>query len=93
MAPRRFNPKGEAWLPILETEREGWRLTVLFSNTAQAHERGKTHDWVVIYYADDGPEGQCTVVTASRGLPEGKRVVPGREWECRQYYAQQEKGE
>jgi hypothetical protein len=39
-APRRFNPQRDAWLPILSTERDGWDFTVLFSNTARAHELG-----------------------------------------------------
>ena len=34
IAPRRFNPSAEAWLPILHTERVGWHFPVLFSNTA-----------------------------------------------------------
>ncbi|MEN8159884.1 MAG: helix-hairpin-helix domain-containing protein, partial [Myxococcota bacterium] len=37
IAPRRFNPTGEAWLPVLHTEKDGWSLTALFSNTARAH--------------------------------------------------------
>jgi len=37
IAPRRFNPEGEAWLPILHTERNGRSYTALFSNTARAH--------------------------------------------------------
>jgi hypothetical protein len=61
-------------------------MTVLFSNTARAHELGKTHDWVVIYYQKDGPEAQCTVVTETRGPLKGKRVIRGRERECRQFY-------
>ncbi len=56
-------------------------MTVLFSNTARAHELGKTHDWVVIYYQKDGPEAQCTVVTEFRGPLKGKRVIRGREHE------------
>ena len=31
-------PSGEAWLPVLHTERDGWHFTALFSNTAQAHQ-------------------------------------------------------
>jgi Holliday junction resolvasome RuvABC DNA-binding subunit len=88
IAPRRFNPEGEAWLPIVETEREGWSFTVLFSNTARAHELGTTHDWVVIYYEDGGEEAQCTVVTSNRGQLEGRRVVRGREGECREHYGE-----
>lgn len=90
IAPRRFNPRGEAWLPVLHTEREGWQFTALYSNTARAHELGKTRDWVVIYYERDGRERQATVVTATSGPLQGKRVVRGREAECRRYYAQQE---
>ena len=80
IAPKRFNPEGKAWLPILHAEREGWHFTALFSNTARAHELGRTDDWVVIYfYDDDHQEGQCTVVTETRGPREGERVVRGRE--------------
>jgi hypothetical protein len=86
IAPRRFNPDNEAWLPIMKTERQDWTFTVLFSNTKRAHERDATHDWVVIYYERDGAENQCTVVTSNRGKLEGKRVVRGREEECRQHY-------
>jgi putative hydrolase len=86
LAPRRFNPNNEAWLPVLHTERDGWVMTVLFSNTARAHELGKTHDWVVIYYQKDGPEAQNTVVTETSGALAGKRVIRGRENECRQFY-------
>lgn len=79
IAPRRFNPSGEAWLPVLHTEREGWHFTALFSNTARAHELGTTRDWVVIYFERDGHEDQCTVVTERRGPLAGRRVVRGRE--------------
>jgi hypothetical protein len=79
IAPRRMNPEGEAWLPILHEEREGWHFTVLFSNTPLAHQLGKTRDWVVIYYERDGVEGRATVVTETRGPMRGRRVVRGRE--------------
>lgn len=88
IAPRRFNPSGEAWLPILHAQRDDWHFTVLYSNTARAHDLGRLHDWVVVYFhTDDAPEGQCTVVTERRGGLTGKRVVRGREAECRTYYA------
>jgi DNA polymerase (family 10) len=86
IAPKRFNPQGEAWLPVLHTEKEGWNFTALYSNTARAHELGRTHDWVVIYYERHGHESQATVVTARRGDLEGERVVKGREAECRRFY-------
>lgn len=88
IAPKRFNPQGESWLPIMHTNRQGYDFTILFSNTARAHELGKTHEWVVIYYERNGQEDQATVVTASRGRLEGKRIVRGREAECERYYAQ-----
>jgi Holliday junction resolvasome RuvABC DNA-binding subunit len=82
IAPKRFNPSSEAWLPILHTKRAGWSFTALFSNTAQAHNLGKTGDWVVIYYEKPGvEEDQVTVVTEAQGPLKGKRVVRGRESE------------
>lgn len=86
ITPRRFNPEGAAWLPVMRADRAGWRFTVLYSNTARAHELGKTKDWVVIYYDRDGVEGQATVVTKAQGPLEGRRVVRGRERACRRYY-------
>ena len=83
IAPKRFNPKGEAWLPIWHATRGSWTFTALYSNTALAHELGRTTDWVVIYYQKDTlPEGQCTVVTETHGHMAGQRVVRGREEEC-----------
>lgn len=87
ITPRRFNPERKAWLPILHTERDDWHLTALFSNTARAHELGRTEDWVVIFYERDGNEGQCTIVNETHGLLLGRRVVRGRETECREHYA------
>lgn len=93
IAPKRFNPENEAWLPILNTERKGWDFTALYSNTAQAHELGKTHDWVVIYYDREGqPENQATVVTEMSGPLEGRRVVRGREAETKAYYESRSEG-
>jgi hypothetical protein len=80
VAPRRFNPEGKAWLPILHTSRDGWHFTALFSNTARAHELDRTHDWVIVYFHDnDHREGQRTVVTETHGALHGMRVVRGRE--------------
>jgi hypothetical protein len=87
IAPRRFNPEGKAWLPLMTTQRDGWSFTALFSNTARAHEAGKTDDWVVIYFERAGQEErQRTVVTETKGPLEGKRVVRGREAETRRHY-------
>jgi putative hydrolase len=86
IAPRRFNPTGEAWLAVLHTHRDDREYTALFSNTARAHEYGTTHDWVVIYRDDDHGDGQWTVVTARFGPLKGRRVIRGRERECEEHY-------
>jgi hypothetical protein len=86
IAPRRFNPGRVAWLPILHTMHGDRHYTALFSNTARAHDLGKTREWVVIYVDGGRGERQYTVVTASRGPMQGKRVVRGREVECLALY-------
>jgi len=87
VAPRRFNPEHQAWLPILHTQRGDWHFTALFSNTARAHELERTRDWVVVYfYDDDHREGQHTIVTETHGPLKGHRVVRGRESECAEVY-------
>lgn len=89
IAPRRFNPEGKAWLPVMNVQQDGWRFTALYSNTARAHELSATYDWVVIYYERPGQnEQQATVVTAGSGSLQGKRVVRGREKEMREFYNQ-----
>ncbi len=88
IAPKRFNPTGRAWLPILHRSRREWHFTALYSNTALAHHLGKTHDWVVMYYENHGHEGQCTVVTEYEGPLDTRRVVRGREHECLEWYSQ-----
>ncbi len=85
IAPRRFNPAGEAWLPILHTTRGPRHYTALFSNTAHAHEVGKTRDWVVLYCEELGHERRWTVLTAEFGRLRGHRIVGGREDECRDF--------
>ena len=54
IAPGRFNPAGEAWLPILHASHDGWHFTALYSNSRLAHQLKKTTDWVVIHYQRDG---------------------------------------
>lgn len=93
IAPHRFNPSGEAWLPVLHTQRDDRHYTALFSNSARAHELSRTHDWVVLYFDGHGGERQCTVITAMRGPMQGRRIVRGREAECLQPQAQASNGE
>ncbi len=93
VTPRRFNPEAKPWLPVMHLKKEGWTFKVLYSNTARAHELGKTHDWVVVNYERDAEagqpgsqqkgqqkgqqRGQCTVVTETQGAKRGQRVVRG----------------
>jgi putative hydrolase len=86
IAPRRFNPSRDAWLPILHTRRGNRRYTALFSNTARAHRTGNTRDWVVLYGDNGSGEHRHTVITATFGPLRGRRVVAGREDECRAVY-------
>lgn len=87
IAPRRFNPDGLAWLPVLHANRRGWYFTAMYSNTARAHQLNKSQDWVVIFATHDRePDWQCTVVTETRGALKGLRVVRGREIECERHY-------
>lgn len=87
IAPKRFNPTGLAWLPVMHTQKSGWHFTALYSNTARAHELDRTHDWVVIHAEDQAHrEHSYTVVTEGRGVMKGLRVVRGREIECGQAF-------
>jgi DNA polymerase (family X) len=86
IAPCRFNPSGEAWLPVLHTTRGPRQYTALFSNTARAHGLNKTQDWVVLYYDGASGDRQCTIITSEFGPLQGKRIVRGRENECREHY-------
>lgn len=89
ISPRRFNPGGESWLPVLHTQRGPWHFTALFSNTPRAHDLHRERDWVVLYFHDgDHTQRQHTVVTETRGPLRGRRVVRGLEADCERWYAQ-----
>lgn len=93
VAPRRFNPTAQAWLPILHTDRGQRHYTALFSNTEHAHAMGTTHDWVVMYLEDHnqrGQHGRWTVITSQFGQLKGRRIVRGRERECAEHYNNRE---
>jgi putative hydrolase len=89
VAPRSFNPEGASWLSVLRSERGGWKIRALYSNTALAHRLDKTRDWVVVYFERGTANGQRTVVTETGGDLAGQRVVRGREQECRVHYQRQ----
>lgn len=76
-----------AWLAVLHAERAHSHYTALYSNITRAHEPGTTRDWVLIYPDDHTGAGQGTVVTARHGRLKGKRMVHGREAECKTYCA------
>lgn len=91
VAPRQFNPTGAEWLPILHTQRNDWHYTAAFSNTAHAHRIGKTDDWVIIHRDAREKAGSWTVITSKYGRLKGRRIVRGREPECRKFYRQHPK--
>lgn len=86
IAPRRLNPTGQAWLPVLHTTRGERHYTALFSNTARAHERHKTLDWVILFYDGRHGESRSTIITSEFGRLKGLRIVRGREDECVAHY-------
>lgn len=69
IAPKRFNPTHEAWLPILHVHREPWNFTVLYSNTARAHELARVKDWAAIFATF-----RATMRCSERLLP--RRMAP-----------------
>jgi Holliday junction resolvasome RuvABC DNA-binding subunit len=60
--------------------------TALFSNTAHAHELGKTRDWVVLFSDNGDTEHRFTVITSEFSWLQGERIVAGREAESEKYY-------
>ncbi len=86
IAPRRLNPRHEAWLPILHTTRGARHYTALFSNTPRAHALGTTRDWVILSVESGRGEHQWTVITARHGPLQGHRLVRGREAECERHH-------
>jgi len=86
IAPRRFNPTEEAWLPVLRTRRGERRYSAAYCNTARAHELGTLRDWVVILVRRGGTRGRFTVITSGYGRLAGRRIVLGREAECAEHY-------
>lgn len=88
ISPRRFNPTGKRWLPILHVRRDDRCYTALYSNSPRAHELGMTRDWVVIYRNGAAQTDQWTVITCKRGRLRGRRIIRGREAECELFYAQ-----
>ena len=83
IAPQRCNPSGDRWLPVLHTRRGSRRYTALYSNTERAHRLGRTRDWVVIFVREGTAEHRYTVVTGTRGVLRGHRIVAGHERACR----------
>lgn len=81
IAPRRFNPAGETWLPLLRLRRHGRKYVAMYSNTALAHQQNATRDWVLVYCDDHDQRSHWTVVTGKSGASRGRRVVRGRERE------------
>jgi DNA polymerase/3'-5' exonuclease PolX len=80
----------QRWKWVGRSEVGPWDCSVSFADTAIAHRLRRTRDWVVIQFDDGHHHSERTIVTEVRGDLCGKRVVRGREEECRAYYSQQE---
>ena len=90
VAPRRFNPEGEAWLPILHTARKQRHYTAVFSNTARAHELGKTHDWVVLFCDNGATRIASPSSRPSLALCRESASSPAAKRNARNYSAEQQ---
>lgn len=67
----------------MHARRDDWHLPRMWSNTARAHELGKTRDWLVVYFRKGGQaEGRCMIVTETHRPLAGQRVLRGREADC-----------
>jgi len=87
IAPKRFNPSGVSWLPIMNYQDSNWQFRIMYSNTERAHRLHKLSDWVIVHAYDSAHhEFNRTIVTETRGFLKGKRVVRGYEQECMEYY-------
>jgi len=87
IAPKRYNPEGTSWLPILHHKDKQWDYRVMYSNTERAHRLHKEHDWVIIHAYDKAHhEYSRTIVTETSGKLKNKRVVRGYEEGCMEYY-------
>ncbi len=84
---KRFVPSGEARFPEFRAGRDRWEFRAFYSNKERARKSRCVLDRVVILFRTAGQnEMQRTVVTGRRVPFAGKRVVRGREMECRCYY-------
>lgn len=64
----------------MRVKREKYEFTALFSNTAQAHELEKTHDWVVIYWKSGmAKNASIRWSLKQKGHSKGKQVMRGRD--------------
>lgn len=89
VAPRRFNPTGEAWLPILRVKHNNRRYCAYYAyyaNSVRSHQLDHLHDWVVVYCLDKEMFGRWTILTSTYGRLRGKRIVRGRESQCTEFY-------
>ncbi len=86
IAPERYNPKRDAWLPVLHTGRGTRRYSAQLANTHLAHSLHTNHDWVILYYCEGERQGQAMVVTEIEGDLAGRRVARGREEETQAHY-------
>ena len=88
-AHRRPSTDGYVPLPVMHMTKGGWHFTALCLHAAmRTPEASRPTDWVSLYFYDARQcEHQRIVFTETYGSLVGKRIVRGREQECRVYYA------
>ena len=77
------------WLPPFRAQRNGWRFRACFDRSILALRTDPTHLRVEVHFERDGLRGQRQVVSERR---DGRRVVRGRERECREEALLSDKG-
>ena len=88
IAPRRFNPEGESWLPVLHAERDGWHFTALvFKHRAGAPTRPHARLGRALLLRRRARRGAAHRRHRNARPARGRRVVRGREAECRAHYS------
>ncbi|MBU9343239.1 helix-hairpin-helix domain-containing protein [Burkholderia multivorans] len=87
LASTRAHLDSDVRSPVMHMTKGGWHFTALCASGAPACASGRTINWVALYFYDAlQREHQRIVVTETLGALVGKRIVRGREMECRAYY-------
>lgn len=82
VAPDRFNPLAEAWLPLMHIESRGWWFSVMNANAGRADGLATAGSDVRIYFAGQGACERVRLIESVRSGSSIRRRVRGREAEA-----------